>query len=240
MKITDHFSPNCEARTHAIDMIVLHYTDMKNAEEARARLCDPQAKVSAHYLISKTGEVMRLVPEDKVAYHAGISFWRGRSSLNQYSIGIELDNLGHLHGPEAFSEEQLESLFDLMDSIRERHDIPDYNIVGHSDVAPSRKKDPGELFPWDKLAAEGHGIWSPLLEKMPFQNELTFFPSPRDYLVAQKALAHIGYMINPTEHFSLEAEQVLTAFQRHFLPLNVTGLLDAETMQALEIVKELY
>jgi N-acetylmuramoyl-L-alanine amidase len=240
MKITDHFSPNYETRTHAIDMIVLHYTDMKNAEEARDRLCDRAAKVSAHYLIAKTGEVVRLVPEDKVAYHAGVSFWRGRTSLNQYSIGIELDNLGHQYGPEAFSEAQLESLFALMDCIRERHNIPNHNVVGHSDVAPSRKKDPGELFPWDRLGAEGHGLWSPLLEKMPFQNELNFFPSRRDYLLAQKALREIGYQIDPTDHLSLEAEQVLTAFQRHFTPLNVTGSLDAETMHAIEIVKELY
>lgn len=240
MKITDHFSPNFVERLHPVDMIILHYTDMKSAEQARDRLCDPQAKVSAHYLISKTGHIVRLVPEDKVAYHAGISFWRGRSSLNAYSIGIELDNLGHLHGPELFPNVQLESLFALIDMIRERYNIPDHNIVGHSDIAPSRKKDPGELFPWDKLAAEGHGIWSPLLEKIPLQDDLNFSPSTRDYVLAQKALTDIGYQIDQRGQFSLEMEHILLAFQRHFTPLNVTGLLDLETIQALSIIRELY
>lgn len=240
MKITDHFSPNFEDRMHPIDMVVLHYTDMKSAVAALDRLCDPQAKVSAHYLISKSGEIVRLVSEDKVAYHAGISYWRGRSSLNHHSIGIELDNLGHLHGPESFAEEQIKSLVNLMKEIRTRHHIPNYNIIGHSDVAPSRKKDPGELFPWERMAAEGQGIWSPLLETMPIQDELTFSPSRHDYEGAQKGLADIGYQIQVTGSLTLETEQVLTAFQRHFLPLNVTGLLDAETLQALNIIKELY
>lgn len=221
-------------------MLVIHYTDMKSAAEAQTRLCDPVAKVSAHYLIAKTGEVIRLVPEDHVAYHAGISFWRGRSSLNQYSIGIELDNLGHSHGPEAFSGAQIESLLGLIDIIRQRHIIPDYNIVGHSDIAPDRKKDPGELFPWSRLAAEGHGIWSPLLEKLPIQDEMTFFPSERDYLMASQALSKIGYKIDSTNHLTEELENVILAFQRHFSPFNVTGELDAETWKALEIVKELF
>ena len=240
MKITDHFSPSSEPRTHTCDMLVIHYTDMKSADEAQARLCDPAAKVSAHYLIAKTGEIIRLVPEDRVAYHAGLSYWRGRSSLNQHSIGIELDNLGHSHGPEAFSDVQIESLLGLIGLVRSRHSIPDYNIVGHSDVAPTRKKDPGELFPWDRLAAHGHGIWSPLLEKLPLRDELRFSPSGADYLIASKALAHIGYKIETSHHLTQEMGDVVTAFQRHFVPFNVTGELDAETWQALQVVKELY
>lgn len=240
MKITDHFSPNCEPRTHTCDMVVLHYTDMNSAAEAQARLCDPAAKVSAHYLIAKTGEIVRLVPENKIAYHAGLSYWRGRSSLNQYSIGIELDNLGHTYGPEAFPSVQIESLLGLLEVIRTRHSIPDHHIVGHSDIAPSRKKDPGELFPWSKLAAEGHGIWSPLLDKLPLLNEVNFLPTQRDYLMASQALSRIGYKVESSPYMTEELEDVLMAFQRHFLPLNVTGLLDAETHQALPIVKELY
>ncbi|OFW96046.1 MAG: hypothetical protein A2977_01100 [Alphaproteobacteria bacterium RIFCSPLOWO2_01_FULL_45_8] len=240
MKITDHFSPNFEERTHPVDTLVLHYPDMKSAEEAINRLRDPTAKVSAHYLISKTGEIVRLVPEEKVAYHAGVSYWRGKSSLNYNSIGIELDNRGHLYGPESFPDTQIESLLSLIEVIRIRHDIPDYNIVGHSDIAPARKKDPGELFPWQKIAEEGHGIWSPLLCKLPIQNETMFSPSARDYLMAQEALTHIGYQLELTGHENEETEYTLTAFQRHFLPLNITGLLDAETLQSLQIIKELY
>jgi N-acetylmuramoyl-L-alanine amidase len=244
MKITDHFSPNFEARTARVDTLVIHYTDMLSASEAIERLCDPEAKVSAHYLISKEGDVFRLVPEDKTAYHAGVSHWRGRASLNQSSIGIELDNLGHTNGPEAFSEVQMQSLFTLIASIRSRHEIPDCNIVAHSDIAPDRKKDPGELFPWDLLHAEGHGIWEKISKEPLIKEDVSFeIIAPiegEDFFIVQKDLLQIGYKVRLTGEMDLETAQALTAFQRHFLPLNVTGILDSETLKRLEKISRLY
>ncbi|MFN3509974.1 MAG: N-acetylmuramoyl-L-alanine amidase, partial [Tsuneonella troitsensis] len=145
-------SPNCDERSLPVTMVVLHYTEMADAETALARLTDPEAKVSAHYLISEAGEVIRLVDEAKRAWHAGVSFWRGIRDVNSASIGIELDHPGHALGYREFSEAQFSALVPLLARIVEEHGIPRANVVGHSDVAPARKIDPGELFPWDRLA----------------------------------------------------------------------------------------
>src|SRR5687768_10204898 len=145
-------SPNHDARSRPISMIVLHYTDMLSAEEAIDRLCDPAAGVSCHYLVTKTGDVVRMVPEERRAWHAGRSYWRGLTNVNDDSIGIEIDNPGHTNGYEPFPEVQIESLIRLVADIKQRHHITRGNVVGHSDVAPARKRDPGELFPWGQLA----------------------------------------------------------------------------------------
>lgn len=150
-------SPNHNARTLPIDMIVLHYTGMPAGAEALARLCDSEAKVSAHYMIEEDGRVYRLVPEDRRAWHAGVSEWQGVTDINSCSIGIELVNPGHEWGYRPFPDVQIQALIALLDDIRARHVIPDNRILGHSDVAPGRKRDPGELFPWDRLAEAGHG-----------------------------------------------------------------------------------
>ena len=145
-------SPNWDERKLPIEMVVLHYTEMKPVETALDRLTDPEAKVSAHYLITEEGEVVRLVDESKRAWHAGQSYWRGHRDVNSASIGIELDNPGHALGYRAFPEAQIDALVPLLHRIVKRYDIPRANVVGHSDVAPMRKIDPGELFPWDRLA----------------------------------------------------------------------------------------
>jgi N-acetylmuramoyl-L-alanine amidase len=145
-------SPNWDERKLPITMVVLHYTGMPTADEALERMCDPEAKVSAHYMIDEDGTVTSLVPEDKRAWHAGRSYWRGITDVNSASVGIELVNPGHEFGYRPFTDDQMVGLMPLLADIIERYDIPRANVVGHSDVAPARKQDPGELFDWERLA----------------------------------------------------------------------------------------
>jgi N-acetylmuramoyl-L-alanine amidase len=161
MEIRERLSPNVDARPGdgEIDMLILHYTGMRSAKDALDRLCDPAAKVSAHYLIEEDGAVWRLAAEEKRAWHAGVSFWRGRRELNAFSIGIELVNPGHEFGYRPFPEAQMAALEELGRGIFARHPIPPRHVLGHSDIAPSRKQDPGELFDWPRLARAGIGFW---------------------------------------------------------------------------------
>ncbi len=143
MRLIDAPSPNQDARQKPPDMVILHYTGMPTGEAALARLCDPEARVSAHYLIEEDGRVFRLVPEERRAWHAGVSFWKGETNLNGCSIGIEIVNPGHDWGYRAFTDAQIERLIEVMDDIRSRWQAPDGRILAHSDVAPDRKLDPG-------------------------------------------------------------------------------------------------
>ncbi|MEX2202220.1 MAG: N-acetylmuramoyl-L-alanine amidase, partial [Dongiaceae bacterium] len=152
-------SPNHDARRGPVDILLLHYTGMVAAEAALKRLCDPVARVSAHYLIDEDGTLWQLVGEDRRAWHAGVSFWAGESDINARSIGIELQNPGHEFGYRAFPEPQMKTLIELAQGILQRHPIPASRVIGHSDVAPTRKEDPGELFDWQRLAAAGIGLW---------------------------------------------------------------------------------
>jgi N-acetylmuramoyl-L-alanine amidase len=136
-------------------MVIIHYTGMKSGEAALTRMCDPQTKVSAHYMVEEDGRVFQLVDEAKRAWHAGVSFWDGRDNINKYSIGIELVNPGHEWGYRPFPEAQIAALLELLEGISKRHPIKVEYVLGHSDVAPSRKQDPGELFPWDRLVDAG-------------------------------------------------------------------------------------
>jgi N-acetylmuramoyl-L-alanine amidase len=206
-------SPNFDARPDGtdIDMLVLHYTGMRSAAAALERLCDPEARVSAHYLIDEDGAVHRLVPEAMRAWHAGVSFWRNHTDINGRSIGIELVNPGHEFGYRAFPEPQMEALIGLAKGILARHPIPARNVVGHSDVAPDRKEDPGELFDWTRLARHGIGIWPE--------------PDANAGADAMGMLADYGYDIS--------AAAVVTAFQRHFQPHKLDGVIDDETRALL-------
>lgn len=213
-------SPNHDSRAgRAVDMIVLHYTGMKSATESLDRLCDPAAKVSAHYLIDEAGVLFGLVPEDRRAWHAGVASWADERDINAISIGIELQNPGHEHGYRAFPGPQIETLIVLLDDIRTRHAVPDARILGHSDVAPLRKEDPGELFPWARLAAAGHGIW-PEMEAAAIPVE-----------DAAAALARLGYACSGSGSGAFEA--ALLAFQRHFLPDHLTAEADPATLRRL-------
>ena len=209
----EQLSPNFNERTLPITMAVLHYTEMKPVEAALERLCDPDAQVSAHYLISEEGEVTRLVPEEKRAWHAGLSYWRGHKDVNSASIGIELDHPGHGLGYRGFAEAQIEALVPLLHRIVKTHDIPRANVVGHSDVAPARKTDPGELFPWDRLAE--YGLCLPIPKKIeqvdPFHNEGAFI----------LALERFGYDIT-------EGRKTIEAFERRWRPDKIEGRYDAQ------------
>ena len=209
-------SPNWDERALPVTMVVLHYTEMER-ESALQRLTDPEAKVSAHYFISEDGEVVRLVDEDKRAWHAGASFWRGHKDVNSASIGIELDHPGHALGYRAFADEQIEALVPLLNAIVRRHDIPRANVVGHSDVAPARKTDPGELFPWDRLAE--YRLCLPRPKKLvgdPFDNDSAFY----------LALERFGYDIT-------EGRKTVEAFQRRWRPERIDGEIDGEVRAIL-------
>jgi N-acetylmuramoyl-L-alanine amidase len=200
-------SPNHDDRRgRAIDMLVLHYTGMQSAAAALDRLCDPQAKVSAHYTIDEEGRIYAHVPEDRRAWHAGKSFWAGEADINSCSIGIELVNPGHEFGYRPFAAPQIESLIGLAKDILGRHAIPASRVLGHSDVAPARKDDPGELFPWERLAGAGVGLW----------------PDARIEAVGPEALTAYGYDPEAPQ------EKRILAFQRHFRPQKVDGVWDAE------------
>jgi N-acetylmuramoyl-L-alanine amidase len=211
-------SPNWDERALPVTMVVLHYTEMKSAEAAIARLRDPAAQVSAHYLISEAGEVTALVPEDKRAWHAGSSFWRGHRDVNSASIGIELDHPGHAHGYRPFAEAQIDALLPLLHRITRTYDVPRANVVGHSDVAPARKIDPGELFPWDRLAE--CRLCLPRPDKLelgdPFDNDGAFY----------LALERFGYDIT-------DGRKAVEAFQRRWRPARIDGEIDGEVRAIL-------
>lgn len=210
-RIEDVPSPNHDARPDggAVDMLVIHYTGMQSATAARQRLCDPASKVSAHYVIDEDGTVAALVPESRRAWHAGVSFWRGHTDVNARSVGVELVNPGHEYGYRPFPEAQMAALEDLATEILARHPIPARNVVGHSDVAPRRKEDPGELFGWRRLAGCGIGLWP---------EEGTVADGPG----VAESLARFGY---ETE----DVAATLRAFQRRFRPARIDGVADAET-----------
>jgi N-acetylmuramoyl-L-alanine amidase len=201
-------------------MLILHYTGMRDARSAIERLRSPEAAVSAHYVVDEDGTIYRLVEEAWRAQHAGVSFWRGAQDLNDRSIGIEIVNPGHEWGYRDFPDAQIAAVIGLCGGILARYPIPARNVIGHSDVAPDRKKDPGERFPWERLAAAGIGLW----------------PADGDEGVASEAvaeaLARIGYGFSPTATLPV----VLAAFQRHWRPSRVDGFADAETRLRLGAV----
>ncbi len=210
-------SPNTDARPAGapIDHLVLHYTGMPTAAAALARLGDPAAKVSAHYVVDEDGTLYALVDESQRAWHAGISFWRGVRGLNDRSIGIEIVNPGHEWGYRPFPAAQMAAVAVLCNGILARHPIPPRNVVAHSDIAPNRKQDPGELFDWRWLAGQGTGVW-------------TEEPAPPGDLLAD--LAAIGY--------DDSASNVILAFQRRFLPHHLTGLSDTPTAARAAAIKK--
>ncbi|MFC3213976.1 N-acetylmuramoyl-L-alanine amidase [Novosphingobium panipatense] len=205
-------SPNWNERKLPVSMVVLHYTGMNSADEALSRMCDPAAEVSAHYMIDEEGCVTALVPEDKRAWHAGRSYWRGETDINSASVGIELVNPGHDWGYRPFPEAQMAALLPLLASIMKRHDIPRANVVGHSDIAPSRKQDPGELFDWDRLAELRLALGTPRARMN------LFYDNPGAFYLA---LERFGYDIT-------DGRAAVTAFQRRWRPAIVDGQIDGE------------
>ncbi len=213
--IVERPSPNHDARPPggAIDMLLLHYTGMTSAEAALSQLCERQAKVSAHYLIDEDGAVFALVAEERRAWHAGVARWAGEEDINGCSIGIELVNPGHEFGYRAFPQAQMDALTELCRGILRRHAIPAHRVLGHADVAPARKEDPGELFDWAALAAAGVGLW-------PVKSQSGGG--------AAAALARFGYDVSGA---GLAA--CATAFQRHWRPEKVDAAMDEECLDLL-------
>jgi len=224
--IRDRPSPNHDARPagRAIDMLLLHYTGMPSAAAALDRLTDDAAKVSAHYLIDEDGTVRRLVPEARRAWHAGAACWAGERDINGLSIGIELVNPGHEFGYRPFPDAQMAALEELARDILGRHPIPAARVLGHSDVAPGRKTDPGELFDWRRLAAAGIGLWP----------EPAAPAASIDAAEVKRLLGAFGYGF-----LEEDLSAVIAAFQRHFRPGAISGQADAETAGRLRALLDL-
>jgi len=217
MTVIDTPSPNFDDRALPISMIVLHYTGMQDAESAIDRLRDPEAKVSAHYVVAEDGTVLRLVAEEKRAWHAGKSHWRHIDDVNSASVGIEIVNPGHEFGYRPFPDEQVDAVIRLVHGIKDRYEITRGNIVGHSDIAPVRKRDPGELFPWSRLARLRLALPRPTKNLMdPNWTEAGFL----------LALERFGYDVS-------EAMAAIMAFQRRFRPELIDGEIDAECRMIL-------
>lgn len=229
LSLIDAPSPNFNDRPGcAPSFIILHYTDMETGVAALAHLRDSATKVSAHYLIEEDGRIFSLVPEGKRAWHAGESWWGGLTDLNGHSIGIELVNPGHSCGYRAFPLQQMQALVELIRDIRTRHDIPNDNILGHSDIAPHRKRDPGEFFDWQILAARGIGLWPDPQPDDDAETELCL----RDEDRLRTLFAACGYDTRQ------DMVAVITAFQRHyhprrFLRADRIGQADQETIRLL-------
>jgi len=212
-------------------MIILHYTGMQTGEAALARLCDPESRVSCHYLVEEDGRVFRLVPEERRAWHAGKSWWKGETDCNSASVGIEIVNPGHEFGYRPFPEAQIDSVIALLGDIRSRWQVPDSRILGHSDVAPNRKEDPGELFPWKQLAGAGHGLW---LEAAPAPGPpLGLGDEGVGVFALQAGLHRLGYEPRPSGKYDEETATVVRAFQRHWRQDRVDGIADGETRARL-------
>ncbi len=230
--ITQAPSPNFDARSGPPDMVVLHYTGMESGEAALARLRDPAAKVSAHYLVEEDGRVFALAPEERRAWHAGVSVWRGARDVNALSIGVELVNPGHEHGYRAFPPAQVDALAELLDAVRGRWTIPDARVLGHSDVAVGRKVDPGELFPWAELAARGHGLWVEPACAAPGA-PLSEGAEGVGVFALQAGLTRLGYDLPPSGRYEADTAAVVTAFQRHWRPDRIDGAADGDTRARL-------
>jgi N-acetylmuramoyl-L-alanine amidase len=227
-------SLNFDERNSQIDMLVIHATKMDELPSIE-RLCDPLSQVSCHYLINQNGEIYCLVDEEKRAWHAGPSFWRGRESLNHNSIGIELVNPDHNLATNTFPKAQIDSLIELCSYLIKKYNIADYNIVGHSDIAPNRKDDPGQYFDWRYLAENHVGIF-PKVETS--NNEIITSQGDKgaEVLKIQKMLKDFGYKIELNSEFDEAMAEVVIAFKRRFYQQDLSPSLN---FSAFEILKNL-
>ena len=215
-------------------MLLLHYTAMACGKAAVKWLCDTQSKVSAHYLIDVDGSVVQMVRESERAWHAGVSYWAGETDINSCSIGIEIQNEGHmLDVLPAFPEAQMQAIENLCSDIIQRHDISPSRILGHSDVAPGRKIDPGEAFDWKRLYNAGVGHWVEPIECMS-EGSLDLGDHGEDVVSLQKMLRDYGYGIEPNGIYDASTQAVVFAFQQHWRQSCVDGKADMSTLQTLE------
>lgn len=220
--VTVRPSPNHNERRAPIDMLLLHYTGMASCEAAIERLCDPTSDVSCHYVVTENGNVLRLVGEERRSWHAGQGHWQGVGDINSRSIGIEICNRGHDYGLPPFPRRQIAAVIALCRDILSRHPIPAHHVLAHSDIAPGRKRDPGERFPWQALARQGIGHWvRPSRVKAGATLHAGNYGPAVEEL--QQKLARYGYPIAISGRYDLETQQAVIAFQRHFCPKMCDG-----------------
>lgn len=228
-------SPNFGPRRGGLplDMIILHYTGMESGEAAEARLCDPESEVSSHYLVHEDGRVMQMVRESDRAWHAGRSSWQGVTDINSISIGIEIVNPGHQFGYKAFPRRQIDAVIALCKDIAQRHPLRPERVLAHSDIAPGRKVDPGEKFPWKRLyeAGVGHFVAASPVRPGPVMAQGDHGSNVEEL---QSMLALYGYGVEITGHYDDQTRIVVEAFQRHFRRRIVDGIADGSTLKTLE------
>ncbi|MDC0073247.1 N-acetylmuramoyl-L-alanine amidase [Alphaproteobacteria bacterium] len=232
VKNLSYRSENFDNRKSKIEMIVIHYTGMHSRDLALKKLCNRSSKVSSHYLIDEQGEIYYLVDESKRAWHAGFSSWFNESDINSLSIGIELVNPGHEINYLPFTELQMNSLEKLVLELKSRYSILKKNIVGHSDVAPLRKSDPGELFDWDRLAKKGLAF-SPDIEQKIKPLTAKYNDKGENVFIIQEALYLCGYKIIIDGLYGISTQKIVKAFQRRFRRILVNGNVDSQTSKIL-------
>ena len=234
MKIKVNKSTNYSKKTRSlrdIRFLIIHYTGMQSSRVSMERLKNPGSKVSCHYLISRNGNIYKMVNDNKIAWHAGKSKWKNITNLNKYSIGIEIQNKGHFIYYQNFPKKQISSLIILIKSLLKKYKIKKYNVLGHSDIAPLRKKDPGEKFPWNFLSSKGVSIWYPKfkLKKKEIKSKLKrriFF----------KNIHKIGYRFFNLSQKSKRDRKIIMAFQRRFLPEEVNGKITDKTLKISQLL----
>ena len=242
MKIITKLSPNYTKKTilRKIDTVIIHYTGMKSKTDALKRLTDKASKVSAHWLIDENGLIYKLVEEKNIAWHAGVSSWRGIKNINLNSIGIELVNEGHEYNYRSFKEKQMISLESLLIGIIKKYKIEPALVLGHSDIAPNRKKDPGELFDWKRLAKKKLAFWPEIRPSLTESkvNSLKEGDEKDEVYKIQKKLFKIGYEIKTNGLFDNKMRLVIKAFQRRFYPKNLNGQICKETFNRIVEVSD--
>ena len=222
----EELSPNFSKRNEKIKYIIIHYTGTRSLQEALNIFKDKNSQVSCHWLISKRGKLYKIVDEKNVAWHAGVSYWKGERKLNNNSIGIELDNIGHGLNYKIFSNTQMNVLEKLLKLLFKKYNIKKQNVLGHSDIAPDRKLDPGELFKWDRLAKKNLAYY-PFVKKNTFNK--FFFKlgdKSKEIKKIKLKLIKIGYKCSQDNNFDIYLKLLVEAFQRRFLPEKINGIID--------------
>ena len=228
MKIRSNLSPNHSKKARSlksIKYVIIHYTGMQSEIESINRLKNPRFKVSCHYLINRKGKITQMVKDRNIAWHAGKSKWKKFKDLNHCSIGVELVNRGHKFGYQDYSKNQINSLLKLCKNLKRKYSIKKENFLGHSDIAPLRKIDPGEKFPWKKLSKHNVGRW--YKETKQLKNSVKKKTKDDFY----KNLKKIGYRYLSTSKKSAKNKKIIKSFQQHYLPNNVTGKIDQKTLK---------
>ena len=231
MKISNYFSPNFDKKKRSIDsikIIVIHYTGMQSERVSISRLCDPKFKVSSHFLINQKGKIYRLVKDRQIAWHAGKSCWGKYRQINKNSIGIELVNKGHRFGYTNFKKKQISSLIKICKILIKKYKIKKQNIVGHSDISPSRKIDPGEKFPWKLLAKKNIGTWHNFSNAYLRKFRKIKISKKKDKIRFIKNLKKIGYCFSANNKFFLD--KTIRSFQRRYRSELLNGLIDKECL----------